>query len=264
MRLGPRSCSRMGRSLAVRRHMRCFTFAARGRRTFAATRRRCMRRSSCCGFAACCGRRMSFRCAGRRCVGCRFMGCGCRLVTGCRCMSCRFMRRRPRLGPRSLCTASRSACRGFASACSFASRRFARRFVCRSAGSRGFLRVRDRQSARMSAVHLGIRRVVGARFIHARLLGLRCRHMPSVHSSALSGRRAVRNSARTAVIAHVPAVLNRVLAHDGVVDIGVVNDGCVYARNSRVIAERTSPPHAAHKANAHVAEAVIHASVVAY
>jgi hypothetical protein len=58
-------------------------------------------------------------------------------------------------------------------------------------------------------------------------------------------------------------VCDRVLTHNGVVNVGVVNDRCVYPHHCGVIRKHAALPHAADETDAHEAEAVVHATVVA-
>lgn len=87
--------------------------------------------------------------------------------------------------------------------------------------------------------------------------------MARLHGSAFRRRGRVPDTAGAAAVSHVAAILNCVLAHDGFVHIGVVNDRPVHVNHCGVIGEGVSAPHAAHKSDAHVAEPVVHTAVVA-
>lgn len=70
------------------------------------------------------------------------------------------------------------------------------------------------------------------------------------------------DAARTAVVGYVPIVHNRVLPHDRVIHVGVMNDGSVYAHHSGVVCKSPVPPLTSDKADSHVPKAVIDSAVV--
>src|ERR1700722_13950699 len=72
------------------------------------------------------------------------------------------------------------------------------------------------------------------------------------------------NPARAATESYMSVVCDGVAFHAGPVHIRVVNDRSVHVHHRGVIAEGTASPHAAHKSDAHVAEAVVHAAIVAH
>jgi hypothetical protein len=77
------------------------------------------------------------------------------------------------------------------------------------------------------------------------------------------GGRLMVNAARTAAEADVAIVDDGRAIDDGRVDVGVVDHRGVHVHHRRVVSEDTAAPLAAREADAHVAEAVVHAAVVA-
>jgi hypothetical protein len=71
------------------------------------------------------------------------------------------------------------------------------------------------------------------------------------------------NAAGASAIGNVVIVDDCGLVDDGGVDVGVADDGLVHVHDRGVIGKFVSAPFAAGKADAHVAEAIIHAAVVA-
>lgn len=137
------------------------------------------------------------------------------------------------------------------------------RFVgsCRSFGR---LRMRHGQRLWVSSVRLGIRGPVRACLRRLLLLELCGRCMPLIHCRALGRRAAVLNAAWPTVIRDPAPIRDRVLPHDVVVDVSVVNDRRVYPRHCGVIREHATLPHAAHVTNAHVAKTIVHPAIEAH
>ena len=71
------------------------------------------------------------------------------------------------------------------------------------------------------------------------------------------------NTARTAVVGYVVWVGNDVLLHDCAVDISVVDDGDIHLCDRGVIRKGPTLPGATEEADSTIAEAVIHAAIVA-
>src|SRR5580704_5933093 len=78
----------------------------------------------------------------------------------------------------------------------------------------------------------------------------------------LVGIRLALDAARTAVVAH--AIHGGVVDDDGLIDVGVVDDGDVHVGNGCVIGEGAVIPTAAHKAHTAITEPVVHAAVEAH
>jgi hypothetical protein len=76
-------------------------------------------------------------------------------------------------------------------------------------------------------------------------------------------RRGMLNATGASTIGNVVIVDDRVGVDDGSVDVDVGDDGLIHAHDRGVIGKLVSAPLAAGKADAHIAEAVIHAAVVA-
>jgi hypothetical protein len=73
----------------------------------------------------------------------------------------------------------------------------------------------------------------------------------------------VPDAARTACIGNAAIVDDGGVMHDRRIHIGVVNDGRIHAHHSRVVSEVATAPFASRKADAHVAESIVDAAVVA-
>jgi hypothetical protein len=71
------------------------------------------------------------------------------------------------------------------------------------------------------------------------------------------------NAARASAIGNVVIVDDCRVVDDGGVDIDIGDDGLIHVDDRGVIGKGVSTPFAACKADAHVAEAIIHAAVVA-
>src|SRR5208283_6133956 len=89
-----------------------------------------------------------------------------------------------------------------------------------------------------------------------------CRDVRLVGIGAFLGRHGVVDAARAAAICNMVVINDSVVHHDGMVDIGVVNDRSVYTHDVGVIGESTAPPFTAREADTHIPEAVVDASVV--
>lgn len=123
--------------------------------------------------------------------------------------------------------------------------------------------MRHGQRLRMPAVHLGVRGPVRPCLRNLLLLELGGSRMSLVHGHALGRCWAVSHAARPSVERHPVRIRDRVLPHNRVVDVGVVNDGRIYPCHRSVIRKHSALPHAAHKTNAHIAETVVHSAVIA-
>lgn len=117
---------------------------------------------------------------------------------------------------------------------------------------------------RMSAVVLRIEAAIGTCRLEMLLLERGCADVPFVHCMQLVGRRIVPDSAGAAAVCHVAFVHDCVVLHHGAIDICVVDVDIVYAHNCGVVFETMVVPPAADKANAHVAESVVHAAIEAH
>ncbi len=70
------------------------------------------------------------------------------------------------------------------------------------------------------------------------------------------------NATGPAYIRHSIVVDDRRIMHDGLIHIGIVNDGPVHVHHGGVIRELTTAPFATDKADAHVTEAIVDAAIV--
>src|SRR5579863_744519 len=80
---------------------------------------------------------------------------------------------------------------------------------------------------------------------------------------ALLRRGLMLDSAGSAVVGNVGVVHDGVVMDDGLVHVGVVDDGRVHVNDCGVIGELAAAPLAAGKADAHVAEAIVDTAVEA-
>jgi hypothetical protein len=80
----------------------------------------------------------------------------------------------------------------------------------------------------------------------------------------LLGSRGVLNPAWTAVIGDVPVVGDGVSFHHRPVVVGGVDDALIHVHDRGVVGKFVAAPLASGEANAHVAETVVHAAVVAH
>jgi hypothetical protein len=87
--------------------------------------------------------------------------------------------------------------------------------------------------------------------------------MMLVAHSSLLGSGVMVNAAGTAAEAHVAGVGNHASLHHRPVDVGVVNDRLIHMNDRSVVGESAAAPFAARKADAAIAEAVVHAAVIA-
>ena len=71
------------------------------------------------------------------------------------------------------------------------------------------------------------------------------------------------NAAWTAAKADVVVIDDGGAVDDGGIDVRVVNHRAIHIHNRRIVMKVVTAPLAARKTNAHVAEAVIHAAIVA-
>jgi hypothetical protein len=71
------------------------------------------------------------------------------------------------------------------------------------------------------------------------------------------------NAMWAAVVCDTVGIDNRVLFHDGAIDISGVNDVHIYMRNSGVVGKGPTPPFAADEADSPETEAVVDAAIVA-
>src|ERR1035441_9492276 len=86
--------------------------------------------------------------------------------------------------------------------------------------------------------------------------------MPIPLGKPLLRHRVVANATRATAVSNMPVVDNRVSLHDGAVDVGGVNESFIHVHDSSVIDKVVTTPHAAYKADAHVAEAVVDSAIV--
>src|ERR1700691_743596 len=113
----------------------------------------------------------------------------------------------------------------------------------------------------MAAIDLGVGGTVTAGGRDVLLLVSGWRRVMTVHGDALLRSRRVADAAGSAVVSDARVVGDDVLAHDGLVHIGVVNDGRVHAHYRGVIGEVAAAPLAACEADTHIAEAIVDAAV---
>jgi hypothetical protein len=116
---------------------------------------------------------------------------------------------------------------------------------------------------RAPTVALEIRTAVGAGCVLVRALDRRYVYMPLVLGHPLLGTRVVPNPARSSAVRHAAVPRDGVSVYDLAVDISGVDSMLIHAHYRTVIVEFVAMPPAAHEADAHVAEAVVHAAVVA-
>lgn len=104
--------------------------------------------------------------------------------------------------------------------------------------------------------------MVGASSLNALHLDW-CRALvPPRHRGSFPCSRIVPDSAGTTVIGNVTVTLNRILAHDAVVPVGVADDGWIYAHHCCVVCKSSAAPLSADKANSHISVAVVDSAVV--
>lgn len=87
--------------------------------------------------------------------------------------------------------------------------------------------------------------------------------MTLVHRLPFLRQRIVVDSARTTRIGHVVVVDDGRIVNNGRVDIGVVDHSPVHIHDRGVVGKTITTPFTAGEADAHVAEAIIHAAIVA-
>ncbi len=119
------------------------------------------------------------------------------------------------------------------------------------------------QVSRMSAIGLGKRCLVGPGRSRVLRLERGRRHMRLVLDRPLGGRGRVLNAVRTAVESHVIGIGDDASLHHRPVDVGGVDDGFIHMHNRGVVGKGAAPPLATGKADAAVAEAVVHAAIEA-
>jgi hypothetical protein len=88
--------------------------------------------------------------------------------------------------------------------------------------------------------------------------------MRLAHGHPFLGTHIMADPARAAAICNAPVIPDRVPLHYPAVFVGVVNERLVHPDNCPVVCEMVLTPLSADEADAHVTEAVIHASVVAH
>jgi hypothetical protein len=125
-------------------------------------------------------------------------------------------------------------------------------------------RTGDREILRMSTVGFRVGIVIVHRSVHVLRLKGCGSHMPLVHGNALVCRRRVVDSTRSTAEGYVAVVDDRIALHNRAVDIGIVNHGGVHAHDCCVVDKIVAPPDASSKADAHVTESIVHATVVAH
>src|ERR1019366_9451207 len=116
--------------------------------------------------------------------------------------------------------------------------------------------------ARMPAIVAGIHWSVGNGRGFVGVLERGCLYMAIALGKPLLRHRVVANATRTSAVGNMPVVANRVSLYDGAVNVGVMNKPFVHMHDCSVIDKVVTAPHAAYKADSHVAEAVIHTAVV--
>jgi hypothetical protein len=87
--------------------------------------------------------------------------------------------------------------------------------------------------------------------------------MVLARGGAFLRRRLMLNAAGAAAVGHMTVVDDGVIVNDGFVHIGGANDGGVHIRDGGVIGKSATSPFATGETDAHVAEAVVDAAVVA-
>jgi hypothetical protein len=114
------------------------------------------------------------------------------------------------------------------------------------------------------AVRLGIGTPVDLGSLHVLCLELGWSHVLLVLGSPLLGGGGVLNATRTAAIGNAVRVDDCVSLHNRPINVGGVDDVLIYAHDRGVIGKLATAPLATGKADALVAEAVVHATVVAH
>lgn len=114
----------------------------------------------------------------------------------------------------------------------------------------------------MSAIGLCVRRAISPRCLNVLLLHRRRRRVSSAHSCSFHRSGIVPNAARAAVVGHAGVVRDRVLANDGFIHVGVVDDRGIHPHHRRVVLKGSAAPFSTDKADAHVSEAVINSAVI--
>jgi hypothetical protein len=125
-------------------------------------------------------------------------------------------------------------------------------------------RLGDSQSRRVPAIGLGIQGLVGPGRLHVLHLVSGRSHVLFVLCKPLLRSGVVVNAAGTAGIGHVIGIGDNASLHNRPVDVGRVDDGLIHMHNRGVVGKVPAPPLAAGKADAAVAEAVVHSPVVAH
>ena len=120
------------------------------------------------------------------------------------------------------------------------------------------------QGPGVPAIGLCVRSLVGPRRRYMLCLKACRSHVPVVFRDPLLGARLVLNPAWTAAEGHVSGIRNRVPFDHRAVNESIVDDRRIHVHHRRVVGEKSSPPFAAGEADAQVAAAVIHATVVAH
>jgi len=87
--------------------------------------------------------------------------------------------------------------------------------------------------------------------------------MPLDRGLTLLRGRLMIDAARSAGVRHMVVVDDRRIVHDGLVDIGVVNNSRIHIHHGGVVGEAATAPFSTGKADAHEAEAIVHPAVVA-
>jgi hypothetical protein len=113
----------------------------------------------------------------------------------------------------------------------------------------------------MAVVGFHIRRAIRAGSLDMLLLEAGRGHMRLVHGSPFLRSGLVTNAARSTAVCDV-IVDDGVIVHDRRIHIRVADYGRVHAHHCGVISEIVAAPFAAHKSDAHVAEAVIYAAII--
>src|ERR1035437_1230389 len=113
-------------------------------------------------------------------------------------------------------------------------------------------------------IRFGIRALVDPGSLHVLRLETCRSRMPLALGNPLLGSGGVLNTAWTAVIGNAVVVDDRVSLHNRPVNVGGMDDGLIHVHDRGVIGKLAAAPLAAGKADAPVAEAVVHAPVVAY
>jgi len=121
----------------------------------------------------------------------------------------------------------------------------------------------DGKVLRTSTVVLNVRIPVALRRLKMLLLKARWRHVLFPHRRPLFRCGIMPNAARTAAVGNVIVVDDRSLMDNRLVHIGVVDSPLIHAHHCAVVPEIMAVPFTAHKSNAHVAEAIVHAAVIA-